>query len=219
MKALPIVAFALLLEACSTAHVATPATALRSYQSNARPSALFQPLAKGDSWTYSCRDIKGGGENGGNPFSFTDRVLRYVTARGQRLSEFELHVPVVPSKPLKIVTEVMLLANNQRGDLWIYGYVLHGKLVLKKPTKIVSAVNPPKGATFNYPGPFGKPVSRFFYGYIPTNPTPLGTFTVADYEESSATNDYGYAHGKGIMEEDHGPNFEVDCLIQHVVAR
>lgn len=31
--------------------------------------------------------------------------------------------------------------------------------------------------------------------------------------------DYGYAKGVGIAEEDHGPNFEVDCLIEKLVLR
>ena len=177
----------------------------------------FQPLTIGNAWVYSCRDIKGGGENNGNPFTFTDRVLRRITVAHRQLIEFELHVPIVPSKPLKVVTELMLLANNKNGDLWIYGYILHGKPALVKPAEIVSAAIPSRGKLFNYPGPGGKRVQRFFFGYIPTNPTPLGTFTVADYEESNATNDYGYAYGKGIMEEDHGPNFEVDCLIQKIV--
>jgi hypothetical protein len=182
-------------------------------------SRLFQPLAVGDSWTYTCRDIKGGAENGGNPFSFTDRVLRDVKHGPQEFAEFALHVPIVPSKPLKIVTELMLLTNDAHGNLWIHGYVVHGKIAIRKRTEIVAAVNPAKYARFDYLGPTGKRVQRFFYGYVPTNPTPLGTFLVADYEESHATNDYGYAYGKGIMEEDHGPNFEVDCLIRNVVLK
>jgi hypothetical protein len=46
-----------------------------------------------------------------------------------------------------------------------------------------------------------------------SNPTPLGIFQVAPYFESGGTHNYGYALGTGIVEEDHGPNFQYDCLV------
>ena len=183
----------------------------------ARPagSALYQPLAVNDAWTYTCRDIKGGGENGNNPFTIVHRVLGTTKVGSKTTFELELQIPQVPSTPLEIVTEVMLVANDAHGNLVIYGYLLPNESVRKiKPTIIVSNATPNKYATFNYAGPNGRLISRFFYGIEPTNPTPLGTFTVADYEESRMTHDYGYARGFGVAEEDHGPNFEVDCLVK-----
>jgi hypothetical protein len=189
------------------AAVTSPAVARRN---------LYQPLAVGDSWTYTCRDIKGGGENNGNPFTIYDKVLGTVKVGRQNFSEFSLQVPQVPSKPLKIDTQIMLLTNAPNGDLWLRGYLVSGKLHVVKVAKIVSAATPQKGAKFGYEGPNGKPVSRIFCCIEQTNRTPLGIFTVAAYQESANTHDYGYAKGTGIAEEDHGPNYEVDCLIKAV---
>lgn len=177
---------------------------------------VYQPLAPGDSWKYTCRDVKGGGENGDRPFTIYHKVLGTVTVSGHTYYEFSLQIPQVPSKPLKINTEVMLLNNAPQGDLWFHGYVVNGKIQKRKSARIVANATPNKGTKFSYVGPTGKPISRIFVGIEPTNPTPLGVFTVADYEESSATHDYGYAKGTGIAEEDHGPNYEVDCLIEAV---
>jgi hypothetical protein len=184
-----------------------------SLVADASRSSLYQPLAVGDSWTYTCRDIKGGGENGGKPFAIRDRVVGKTTIGARNVFEFSQSVPRVPSAPLTVVNRIMLLNNDASGDLWIYGYRVHGKIRKIEPAKIVSSLTPAMNATFNYIGPSGKMISRIFFGIEPTNPTPLGVFTVADYEESENTHDYGYARGKGIAEEDHGPNFEVDCLI------
>jgi|HubBroStandDraft_2_1064218.scaffolds.fasta_scaffold386130_1 hypothetical protein len=177
---------------------------------------LYQPLAVGDSWKYTCRDIKGGGENNGKPFTIYDKVLGTTKVGTQQVSEFSLQVPQVPSRPLKVDTQIMLLNNDPHGNLWMHGYLVHGVVRAVKAAEIVAYVTPKKGAKFGYTGPNGKQVSRIFFGIVPTNPTPLGIFTVADYEESSNTHDYGYAKGTGIAEEDHGPNFEVDCLIEAV---
>ena len=175
---------------------------------------VYQPLAIGDSWKYTCRDVKGRGENGNRPFTIYHKVLGTATVGGQSYYKFSLQIPQVPSKPLKVATEILLLNNSPQGDLWFHGYVAGGKIHTAKSARIVSNATPQKGAKFSYTGPNGKPISRIFVGIEPTNPTPLGVFTVADYEESSATHDYGYAKGTGIAEEDHGPNYEVDCLIE-----
>ncbi|MBV8244373.1 MAG: hypothetical protein JOZ38_00475, partial [Candidatus Eremiobacteraeota bacterium] len=42
-------------------------------------ASFYEPHATGDTWNYTCRDIKGGGENGGNPFSIVDSVLGATT--------------------------------------------------------------------------------------------------------------------------------------------
>jgi hypothetical protein len=177
-------------------------------------TGLYQPMAVGARWKYTCRDIKGGGENGGNPFTIEDKVIGATTVGNVKVFEYARQAPQVPSAPLKIVTTVMLLGNEAHGDLWIYGYRKGNTIFKVRPTRIISDATPRQGTKFNYPGPTGKIVPRFFFGIVPTNPTPLGTFTVADYEESGNTHDYGYARGMGVAEEDHGPNFEVDCLIE-----
>ena len=181
------------------------------------PQATFyEPLANGDSWTYTCRDIKGGGENGGQPFTITDSVIGTTMVSGKAVFEFSLQIPQVPSAPLRVNTEVMLVNNDAQGNLTLFGYLVNGNVQPILPALIVAAITPNPGAAFNYTGPDGATISRVFFGDVPTNPTPLGVFQVADYEESNATHDYGYARGVGIAEEDHGPNLEVDCLITSV---
>ena len=177
-------------------------------------SNLYQPLAVGDRWKYTCRDVKGGGENGGNPFTIEDRVVGTARIGTREAFEFAREIPIVPSAPLEIEKTTMLLANDPKGNLQLYGYVVAGKVRAVKPATIVSSVTPQKYQRFDYTGSNGKRVQRLFCCIEPTNPTPLGVFTVADYEESDATNDYGYARGVGVAEEDHGPNYEVDCRIE-----
>lgn len=174
----------------------------------------YLPLAIGDYWKYTCRDVKGGGENNGKPFSIYHRVVGSTSVGTHRVYEFYLEIPQVPSRPLKIVTEIMLLNNDTNGNLWLYGYLVHHVVRKISAAKIVSNATPRGGTKFDYTGPTGKPVSRIFCCIEQTNRTPLGIFTVADYEESANTHDYGYARGTGIAEEDHGPNYEVDCLIK-----
>ncbi len=178
---------------------------------------FYEPLALGDSWTYTCKDIKGGGENGGNPFTITDSVVGTTTTAGKTVFEFSLQIPQVPSTPLQIVTEIQLLANDAGGNVTLYGYLINGTVKSVTPTLVVAA-NPPgqQHKAFNYPGPNGNTIDREYVGFEPSNPTPLGTFEVAPYFESNATHNYGYALGTGIVEEDHGPNFEVDCLVTAV---
>jgi hypothetical protein len=204
-------ALAVALSACSASRGGAMPQAFPDARIHAA-QALYQPLKVGDSWTYTCRDIKNGGENGNKPFTIRHRVAGYTKIGGLPVYEFALQIPQVPSKPLKIVNEVMLLNNDVRGNLWINGYLIHGAIHRVKRALIVSAT-PVAGRYYNYPGPTGRTISRFFYGIESSNRTPLGIFTVADYEESGKTHDYGYAKNFGIAEEDHGPNFEVDCLV------
>ncbi len=207
----------LALAACSANAPSIPSGAAVAAPSQTQ-AGLYQPLKVGDSWTYTCRDIKGGGENGNRPFTIRHRVLASTNVGRVPAYEFSLQVPQVPSKPLKIVTTVMLLDNDAHGNLWIDGYLVHKSVRRIKRALIVSAT-PVAGRFYDYTGPTGAVVSRYFYGIESSNPTPMGTFTVADYEESRTTHDYGYAKSFGIAEEDHGPNFEVDCLVAsaHIV--
>ena len=180
------------------------------------PGDHYQPLAIGDSWKYTCRDIKGGGENNGKPFPLSHKVIGSTKVGTRRVYELSLQVPQVPSRPLKIDTEIMLLDNDAHGNVWLQGYLVHGSPHKVHAAEIVSAATPRRGAKFDYTGPNAKSISRIFCCIEQTNKTPLGIFTVADYEESANTHDYGYAKGTGIAEEDHGPNYEVDCLIKAV---
>lgn len=217
-NAYSLLATTFVLSACGGVPVFSGHSTLPLAAAQTQPAVwhVYQPLAAGDAWKYTCRDIKGGGENGGKPFTIYHKVLGTVTVAGHKYSEFSLQIPQVPSRPLKVNTEVMLLNDAPQGDLWIHGYMIHGKVHQIKSARIVSNATPQKGAKFSYMGPTGKLINRFFFGIVQTNPTPLGVFTVADYEESNATHDYGYAKGFGIAEEDHGPNFEVDCLVEAV---
>ncbi len=179
-------------------------------------ASFYEPLALGDSWSYTCRDIKGGGENGGQAFSIMDSVVGATSVNGQAVYEFSLQVPQVPSSPLSVLTQVQLLANDAQGNVTLYGYLVNGSVQSVTPTVIVTA-SPSQQSSYNYPALGGGTISRVFAGFFPSNPTPLGVFpALADYEESGATNNYGYARGTGIAEEDHGPNNEVDCLISAV---
>lgn len=203
----------LALAACGTGRY--PISAFPVESSNAANGPhLYQPLALKDTWKYVCRDIKGGGENGNHPFDLQNSVVGETIAAGKRVYEFSLAVPQVPSKPLRVVRITQLLANDRAGNVRIYGYLVHGKVVRIVPTVFVTA-HPP-GEThkaFNYRGPHGKIIDRVFFGLEQSNKTKFGTFEVAPYFESRSTHDYGYAKGWGIVEEDHGPNYEVDCLI------
>lgn len=185
-----------------------------AYASDAHRSDFYQPLAEKDRWKYVCRDIKGRGENGNHPFEVENEVVGKTIAGGKALYEFSIAIPQVPSKPFRVDKLIELLANDQSGNVRIYGYLIHGKVVRIAPTMFVTA-HPP-GEThkaFNYRGPHGKIIDRIFFGLEQSNKTKFGTFEVAPYFESHSTHDYGYAKGWGIVEEDHGPNYEVDCLI------
>lgn len=186
---------------------------------NIQKSQLYQPLAVGDSWKYTCRDVKGGGENGGHPFVIYHRVTGKMVVKSTTFYELFLEIPQVPSKPLKILHETLLLSNDARGNLWLHGFLVKGKIQESQSSKLVANATPVKGTKFDYRDPAGKRISRIFCCIELSNRTPLGIFTVADYEESAATHDYGYSRGTGVVEEDHGPNYEVDCLIKSVTLR
>lgn len=180
-------------------------------------STFYQPLAEKDTWKYVCRDIKGGGENHNQPFDIENKVVGETTAGGKAVYEFSLAVPQVPSKPLRVETVIQLLANDRAGSVRIYGYLIHGKIV-RVPATIFVTAHPPgeMHKAFDYHGPKGKIIDRIFFGLEQSNKTKYGTFEVAPYFESHSTHDYGYARGWGIVEEDHGPNYEVDCLIDAI---
>jgi len=165
----------------------------------------YQPLAVGDRWSYACH-FRNPPKQG--TFPIANDVSATQAVNGVQTYAFDLQIVTSPSQ---IATETMLLANDAKADTILYGYLQGGTVLPVTPTVIVPA-NPTQ-TSYNYPGPDGKLVSRIFKGFTVTNPTPLGTFNVAVYYESGATHNYGYAAGKGIMEEDHGPNFQYDCLI------
>ena len=166
---------------------------------------MYEPLAIGDSWKYTCN----------HQFAIENRVIGTTSVRGQRVFEFQLQIP---STPAHSIQEVQLLANDSLGRTKIYGYLAHGK-VKTIPVKAIVVPLPKLNAQYDYAGPNGKAVSRIFVGFENTNPTPLGTFWVTPYFESGGTHNYGYTLGKGIMEEDHGPHYEYDCLIERIVVR
>jgi hypothetical protein len=167
------------------------------------PAQLYQPLAVGDAWTYLC--------NGA--FSIHNAVIGTTTVAAQVTYELSLQIP---SSPIKSTTLVQLLANDPAGNTSIYGYLIGGAVQAVRPTAIVAA-EPTETTSYNYPAPDGTTVSRVFKGFESSNPTKLGTFRVAPYFENGGTHNYGYALGTGVVEEDHGPNFEFDCLVTSVV--
>jgi hypothetical protein len=199
------VALVALLASCSGQSTTPSIAAPRSHSGTALPDAakVYQPLAVGDYWEYTCN----------SQFKIEDRVLRKYVVNKRTVFALELQVPSSPTKSTDIV---QLLANDARGNDWIYGYVVKGKVHQVKATEIV-AVAPVLNKHYNYPGPKGTPVSRIFKGFEYTNRTPLGVFWVAPYFDSGGTHNYGYSLGRGVMEEDHGPNYKYDCLIEKYV--
>jgi hypothetical protein len=166
---------------------------------------VYQPLAAGNSWTYICN----------HQFTIVDQVIGTQHVNGRLVYVFSLQIP---SSPTKSVHVKQLLANDPGGNTWIYGYVIHHKIHLVMPTKIV-VPDPMLHAHYDYPAPAHGKISRVFVGFEYTNPTPLGTFWVAPYFESGGTHNYGYSKGRGVMEEDHGPNYKYDCLIEKYVLK
>lgn len=168
---------------------------------------LYQPLAAGDSWTYTCHNTQNKAEQ---PYEIHNSVLGTATVDGKTVYEFSLQIP---SSPTQSTTVVQLLANDAQANTWIYGYMVSGNVQTITPAEIVAWSPGGKGTAYNYTGEDGAVIDRVFEGVESSNPTPLGTFTVAPYFESSGTHNYGYAYNDGIVEEDHGPNFQYDCLI------
>lgn len=172
---------------------------------NAAAMKVYQPLAVGDFWRYTCNHL----------FTIEDRVVgKYAVGKH---TTFALSVQI-PSSPTKSKTVVQLLADDVHGNTWIHGYLIGGKVHPVTPHEIVAA-KPIKSKHYDYPGPSGGTVSRIFKEFEDTNPTPLGVFWVAAYFESNATHNYGYSLGRGVMEQDHGPAYKYDCLIEKYVLK
>jgi hypothetical protein len=201
--ALGICAAVAVLAGCGGSQV--PAGAPGAIPQSVRSGAtrVYQPLALGDSWTFICNQ----------KFTIMDRVIATRHIKGRLVYALSLQIPSSPTKSTK---EVQLLANDVDGNTRIYGYLVAGKVHTVVPAKIV--VNSPVlNAHYDYPGPTHGKISRVFKGFEYTNRTPLGVFWVAPYFESGGTHNYGYSLGRGVMEEDHGPNYEFDCLIEKLV--
>jgi len=170
-----------------------------------RPDAnsVYQPLGPADSWSYICN----------HQFHIVDQIIGTLHLNKRLVYVFSLQIPNSPTKSVRVE---QLLANDSSGNTWIYGYLVHHKVHTITPTKIV-VTHPVLNAHYDYPGPLHGKIARVFVGFEYTNPTPLGTFWVAPYFESGGTHNYGYSKGRGVMEEDHGPNYEFDCLIEKYV--
>ena len=160
---------------------------------------IYLPLAVGNTWSYDC----GGG------VAITDSVTQSVTVGGQQTFALQLEFPNAP-------TQTVLLANDSKGNTTFYGYLVNGAPMTVTPTAYISA-NPKTGDKFDYPAQGGGTISRVFVNFEPTNPTPLGVFQVASYNDSAsgAKDIWGYATGKGVMEQDHG-NFDCKITSFHV---
>jgi hypothetical protein len=192
--------------ACTRGALA-PTAAPPSPATQPRPNAtkVYQPLATGNYWKYICNKT----------FTIEDHVVG--TYRLSKRAVYALSLQI-PSSPTKSIVEVQLLANDAKGNTWIYGYVIHGKIHAVKPAEIVAA-KPDPYSYYNYPGPVHGKVTRLFLHFESTNKTPLGVFWVAPYFESNRTHNYGYSLGRGVMEEDHGPQYKYDCLIEKYVLK
>ena len=203
------------LQACALAIALTSAACSGANSPNAAfgpplPAAIargatgvYQPLAPKDSWTYICN----------NQFHIADRVIGTLHVNKRLVYVFSLQIP---SSPTKSVYVDQLLANDSGGNTRIYGYYIHHRIHAVTATKI-AVQKPVLHAHYDYPARVRGTISRVFMGFEYTNKTPLGTFWVAPYFESGGTHNYGYSQGRGVMEEDHGPNYEYDCLIEKYV--
>ncbi len=83
---------------------------------------LYQPLAVENYWKFICN----------HTFTIEDRVTRTYHVHGRVAYALALQIP---SSPRKSVDVVQLLGNDAKGNTWIYGYRLHGKIVSVKPTE------------------------------------------------------------------------------------
>jgi len=161
------------------------------------PPGFYLPLAVGNTWDYACN------HNGG---SITDTVTEAVTVNGQPTFALQMQFPNGPPQTL-------LLANDTKGNATLYGYLVNGMPMPVAPALYVAA-NPTKGQKFPYPALGGSTVDRVFWGFTSTNPTALGVFPVAVYNESGLPA-YGYTTGKGVTEQDHNyPQF--DCTVTSI---
>lgn len=152
----------------------------------------YLPLAVGNTWNYDC----GGG------ITITDMVTQQVNVNGQSTFALQLQFP-------NAATQTFLVANDAQDNTTLYGYLVNGATVSVAPALYISA-NPTAQESFNYPLPGGGTVDRVFVLFENTNPTALGVFQVASYNDNGTQDIWGYALGKGIMEQDHGT---FDCKI------
>jgi hypothetical protein len=206
MRSIVLAGIGALLCACGRGSVAPYASGPGSVSENAAPLAatkVYQPLAVGDSWTYICN----------HSFTIADRVIGARRLNQRTVYELSLQIPSSSSKSTHVV---QLLGNDRKGNTRIYGYLIGRKVYSVTPTEIVPA-KPVLHKHYDYPAPHRGKVSRIFMGFEWTNKTPLGTFWVAPYFENGATHNYGYSLGRGVMEQDHGPQYQYDCLIKKYV--
>ncbi|MBV8066857.1 MAG: hypothetical protein JO113_02685 [Candidatus Eremiobacteraeota bacterium] len=197
-------ALAALLVGCGGATFAVDkAPPVEQSASALRATKVYQPLAVGDYWTYTCN----------HSFAIANRITKTVAIGKRTTYAFSLQIPSSPTKSARVVE---LLSNDTRGNTWIYGYLLDGK-IRSFPAREIVSFAPVKNEHFDYPRPKHGTVSRLFKTFEYTNKTPLGVFWVAAYFESRGTHNYGYSLGRGVMEEDHGPHYQYDCLIERYV--
>lgn len=182
------------------------------------PTRFFQPLAVGDTWTYAC--YLGTPAPGASAFPKTNQILGSTMVNGTQTFEYQEQIP---SSPTQSTTVIQLLAHDAAGNTLIYGYMANPSASpqpLASPVVIVAQSPGVPGTSYDYPAQNGGTVSRAFCCTGPTNPTVFGVFTVNEFVEGShsintATDDYGYALGLGVMEEDHNFNTpgRIDCII------
>ena len=179
---------------------------------------FYQPLAVGDTWTYAC--YLGTPAPGASAFPKTNQVLGTVTVNGTQTFEYQQQIP---SSLTQSTTVIQLLAHDAAANTLIYGYMANpgsSPQPLASPVIIVAQNPGQPGTVYDYPAENGGTVSRAFCCSGPTNPTVFGVYQVNEFVEGShsintATDDYGYAVGQGVMEEDHNfntPN-RIDCII------
>ena len=176
--------------------------------------ALYQPLAVGNTWTYSCgphpaRALKVRAVS--TPFPISDTVTETAVVNGVSVFALALQIPD-PSGA--ITTQTELLANDGQGNTSIYGYLISGTIQPVTPAIIIGA-NPVVGQSFNYTGPTGSTVPRTLQAFTVSNPTAYGVFqnVAVYYENGGTTSNYGYVRGIGSVEQDHD-NFLYDCTLQ-----
>src|SRR5579872_1449714 len=176
--------------------------------------ALYQPLAVGDTWNYTCGPHparEGAVRTAATTFPVSDTVTQSIMVNGVTTFALTLQIPD-SSGTVNTLTE--LLANDAQGNTSIYGY-LNGSTVNAITPAVIVGAHPAVNEAFNYTGPSGSTVPRVLQGFDSSNPTGLGTFpTVAVYYENGGTTDnYGYVPGIGQVEQDHA-NFMFDCVIE-----
>ncbi|MBV9718121.1 MAG: hypothetical protein JOZ77_02295 [Candidatus Eremiobacteraeota bacterium] len=203
MRAIAGFAIGALLAACGGGPYAGYAAYGGSAHADAAAGKVYQPLAMGNLWKFTCNHL----------FPITDRVVGTYHVKTHLVYALSLQIP---SSPTKSTYVIQLLANDSKGNTWIYGYLIHGKVHAVTPTEIVAA-KPVPYRYYDYPAPMHGTITRQFLQFEDTNRTPLGVFWVAPYFDSDRTHNYGYSLGRGVMEEDHGPQYKYDCLIEKYV--